>query len=521
MGVTLKVVRRVLFNIIIDIGSMISSLAILSFIKYSNRFEKLIDFDLLFGSYILLILICSIIFDKYEIRKRYGYYRMLNKYFYAWFLTVVIILLFVLGYDLSFYRWQFLLISFAILFLFEILLLSIRYSFRYAKFVGERIELKHSIIMRNSLLDEESLDEISKEEIEDRQLSSPDFLKDMIPIEAIHNTEVRKLIDRNASVNQKLHLFVNTVDRHIFMSYRNSSLELIVNTFKVNHLQYINKFLEIINIKLKRGGKLIVCVETLDQRRQRHNRIFPSGIRPFQIMFEFCVHRIWPRLPFFRKSYFWFWAKNSKRISYAETLGRLYSCGFEYVDEIKSDGLTWIAVRKRDRPLLSFDVTYSPVVKLKRIGKDQKIIVVYKMRTMHPYSEFLQDFIYKNNKLSEGGKFKDDFRITKMGHFMRRLWIDEYPMILNIVKGDMKIVGVRPLSLHYFNLYPPEIQKKRTQYKPGLIPPFYIDMPKTFDEIVASELKYLERYEKAPLKTDLYYFFKIFWNIFFKRVRSK
>jgi lipopolysaccharide/colanic/teichoic acid biosynthesis glycosyltransferase len=375
--------------------------------------------------------------------------------------------------------------------------------------------------MSQSIRDAETIYDIEEEDFDAYQIKVPDYLKDMIPVDAIQNKNVRKLIDRNSSANGKTHLFANTANRHLFLSYRNHSLELIVNTCKVNHLRYINKFLEIVNIKLKRGGKFIVCVETLDQRRQRHSKIFPPVIRPMHTFFEFWVHRVWPRLPFFRKSYFWIWKKNSKRISYAETLGRLYSCGFEFVEEMKSDGLTWFVVQKRDSPLLSFDVTYSPVVKLKRIGKGGNLIHVYKMRTMHPYSEFLQDFIYKNNKLSEGGKFKDDFRITKMGQLMRKLWIDEYPMIINLLKGDLKIVGVRPLSKHYFGLYPMDVQKKRIKYKPGLIPPFYVDLPKTFEEIIASEEKYLDLFEKAPFTTDFKYFWKVFWNIFVKRARSK
>ncbi|MEI6854081.1 MAG: hypothetical protein WCL06_14640, partial [Bacteroidota bacterium] len=78
-----------------------------------------------------------------------------------------------------------------------------------------------------------------------------------------------------------------------------------------------------------------------------------------------------------------------------------------------------------------------------------------------------------------------------------------------------------PLSKHYFSLYPSDVQKIRIKYKPGLIPPCYVDLPKTFDEIVASESKYLEQYEKAPLWTDFKYFWKVFWNIFIKRARSK
>jgi hypothetical protein len=60
--------------------------------------------------------------------------------------------------------------------------------------------------------------------------------------------------------------------------------------------------------------------------------------------------------------------------------------------------------------------------------------------------------------------------------------------------------------------------RKRT--KPGLIPPFYVDMPETFEEIRASEKKYLEAYFKQPIRTDLYYGFWALYNIFIKSARS-
>jgi len=103
---------------------------------------------------------------------------------------------------------------------------------------------------------------------------------------------------------------------------------------------------------------------------------------------------------------------------------------------------------------------------------------------------------------------------------MRKLWIDEFPMIINVLKGEMKIVGVRPLSKQYFELYSRELQEKRILFKPGLIPPFYADMPGTLEEIQASEMKYLEAYEKKPWKTDWRYFWKAMRNILFKKVRS-
>ena len=100
------------------------------------------------------------------------------------------------------------------------------------------------------------------------------------------------------------------------------------------------------------------------------------------------------------------------------------------------------------------------------------------------------------------------------------MWLDEIPMMLNLIKREIKIVGVRPLSQAKFNMYPKYMQDKRTSCKPGLIPPFYVDMPDSFEELVASEEKYLDLYFKNPVKTDIKYFFKASYNILIKKARS-
>jgi lipopolysaccharide/colanic/teichoic acid biosynthesis glycosyltransferase len=99
--------------------------------------------------------------------------------------------------------------------------------------------------------------------------------------------------------------------------------------------------------------------------------------------------------------------------------------------------------------------------------------------------------------------------------------MDELPMLINLIKGDMKIVGVRPISQQYFSLYSPELQAKRICHMPGLLPPFYADMPKTLEEIEASEMRYLTMCEQqGTFKTDIIYFWRIFYTIVFKRARS-
>ena len=140
---------------------------------------------------------------------------------------------------------------------------------------------------------------------------------------------------------------------------------------------------------------------------------------------------------------------------------------------------------------------------------------------MHPYSEFLQEYMYLHYHLQEGGKFNHDIRVTTLGRFMRKCWIDEWPMLLNLLRGDMKFVGVRPLSKQYFSLYSQELREKRIHHKPGLLPPFYADMPKTLDEIQASEMRYLVHCEeKGTFCTDFIYFWKILYTIIFRRARS-
>jgi len=163
---------------------------------------------------------------------------------------------------------------------------------------------------------------------------------------------------------------------------------------------------------------------------------------------------------------------------------------------------------------------YSFLIKLPRTGKDGKRINVYKVRTMQPYSEYLQDYVIRVNGLSDDGTIKNDFRITKIGKFLRKYWLDELPMLINFFKGDLKLIGVRPLGDAMLSIYPKEFKEYRANFKPGLIPPYYIDQPKSFEELIESEKRYLKAYENSGIKTDIIYFKKFLKALFFKGVRS-
>lgn len=98
----------------------------------------------------------------------------------------------------------------------------------------------------------------------------------------------------------------------------------------------------------------------------------------------------------------------------------------------------------------------SPIIfKQKRSGKNEKIFTIYKFRTM----------LDKKNK--QGEIIPDSLRITKFGKILRASSLDELPELVNILKGDMSIVGPRPLHVHYLPLYNDE-QKLRHCTKPGL-----------------------------------------------------
>ncbi len=294
----------------------------------------------------------------------------------------------------------------------------------------------------------------------------------------------------------------------------------IVNLKRVNDVRYLNKFFEAINSKLPVGGQFINCVQTYGIRKAKILKKYFWPLNWILYTIDVLFRRVFPKLWFFKKLYFFATQGNNRVLSKAESLGRLYSGGFEVVEEKYIGNEMYFVCRKIKEPVFDAHPTYGLLIRLKRHGQGGRLFNVYKLRTMHPFSDYLQDYVFKLNKLDEGGKFKDDFRVISVGKFLRKFWFDELPMLINIAKGDMKLVGVRPLSRQYFNLYSEELKTKRCLYKPGLIPPFYVDMPKTLEEIMASEMRYLLAYEKHPFLTDWKYFWKAMYNILIKRARS-
>jgi len=359
---------------------------------------------------------------------------------------------------------------------------------------------------------------VSQKADETKYIDSREQIRNIIIDES--DAAVYDFISKYIDVGNPQNLVLSTTTRFNIDQLPAERFTSLVNLHKINDLRRINKFFESVNAKLPFGGIFIDGAETYPLRKKRILKQYPPVINYIYYFFDYIFTRVFPKLPGFKNFYFYVTLGRNRVISRAETLGRLYSCGFECIEEKFIGGYFYFVVRKIKEPAFDETPTYGPFVRLQRHGKDGKLIGVYKMRTMHAYSEYLQEYVYMKNQLQEGGKFSNDFRVTATGRFMRRFWLDELPMVFNLLRGDMKLVGVRPLSKHYFNLYSDELKEKRVRIKPGLVPPFYADMPKSLEEIMASEIKYLDAYEKNPIWTDIRYFFKAFYNIVFKRARS-
>ena len=157
-----------------------------------------------------------------------------------------------------------------------------------------------------------------------------------------------------------------------------------------------------------------------------------------------------------------------------------------------------------------------------RVGKNGKKFKMYKFRSMYMDAEERKAELMKENKLGDGKMFKMDFdpRVignkvlpngthkTGVGDFIRRTSLDEFPQFLNVLKGDMSIVGTRPPLISETNLYEPR-HKARLAIKPGITGMWQVSGRSDitdFEEVVRLDKEYIENWDigldiKILLKT--------------------
>ncbi|MBO5476571.1 MAG: sugar transferase [Clostridia bacterium] len=140
----------------------------------------------------------------------------------------------------------------------------------------------------------------------------------------------------------------------------------------------------------------------------------------------------------------------------------------------------------------------SVLYKHKRIGKNGKSIEVYKFRSMYQNSEQQLENLLKNSKIKdeweENFKLKNDPRITKVGKFLRRTSLDELPQFFNVIKGDMSIVGPRPVVSDEIKKFGND-KEKILSVRPGLTGWWVCNRNEdtTYDERIQLELYYVDK----------------------------
>ena len=142
----------------------------------------------------------------------------------------------------------------------------------------------------------------------------------------------------------------------------------------------------------------------------------------------------------------------------------------------------------------------SPFFLQKRPGLNEKLFVIIKFKTMNDKENI------------EGELMKDEFRLTKIGRLIRKVSLDEIPQLINVFKGDMSLVGPRPLLPEYLSLYNKQ-QKIRHNVKPGMTGLAQVSGRNliSWREKLELDVKYVKN---QSLALDLNIFFKTIFKVF-------
>ena len=158
--------------------------------------------------------------------------------------------------------------------------------------------------------------------------------------------------------------------------------------------------------------------------------------------------------------------------------------------------------------IIKLDSKGSVFYKQKRIGKNGKYFMIYKFRTMVSDASNLKKYFSEEQmkEYRENYKVKNDPRITKIGKILRKTSLDELPQLINIIKGDLAIIGPRPVvdnEIDKYGIY----KDKFLSVTPGLTGNWAANGRSctSYDERMKLELEYVDN---ISLKMDMQVFFK-------------
>ena len=145
-----------------------------------------------------------------------------------------------------------------------------------------------------------------------------------------------------------------------------------------------------------------------------------------------------------------------------------------------------------------------------RAGKNGRPFTMYKFRSMHTNAEMRQaEFVAFNQMSGPVFKLENDPRVTRIGRVLRKTSLDEFPQLLNVLRGDMSLVGPRPLPIYEVKQFESPAQRRRLSMKPGLTCLWQVsgrNEVRSFDDWVKLDLEYIDNWSlwldfKILLKT--------------------
>lgn len=164
--------------------------------------------------------------------------------------------------------------------------------------------------------------------------------------------------------------------------------------------------------------------------------------------------------------------------------------------------------------LIKFENKSGPVFfRQQRIGKDGKVFFMYKFRSMVSNAEALKaTLVQKNEATGPVFKIRHDPRVTKVGKFIRKTSIDELPQLVNVLKGEMSLVGPRPPLPDEVEQYN-EFERQRLCVTPGLTCYWQVSgrSNMSFQDWILLDLKYIEQ---RNLRVDFKLIFRTFFVLF-------
>lgn len=487
------------------------------------------DYIIILSLIYFLWIFIGLVIHKFRIRLDRNYLRTIWPFIKSMFLVVCIVSFFVFGFRIMEFSRLIVFGSLAGFASFEILIVSVVYLYKKPQETDEPVisHFKAPLLNEQEIIDRVTKDgnKVSKKyHIQGNEIQSNLIGKKLERIYLKRSPDIFKFIDREvdlSGIDILTSVVIDTGNPYNVEILPQDELEFFLNLHEMNDFRRVNRYLIEVNDKLKTGGIFISKFQPKEKRRIHFTNKYPFYLANILYFFDFLGKRVCPKLPVLKKIYFVVTKGRNRVLSMAEGLGRLYYCGFEVISMQEIDHFVYFIAKKAKKPSTDKNPSYGLLFKMKRIGKNGKIIHVYKFRTMYPYSEYLQDFVLKKFGYSVIGKPASDFRVTSWGKFLRRFWLDELPQLINVFKGEMRLVGIRPISARFLEELPEDLKKMRMKHKPGCVPAYVSLLKQSKDGFIEAESIYLLEKEKHPVKTDIKFFFKAIYNIVTNKIRSE